>query len=162
MSENRLQVTSGNAKPKALELMAARLHVDPLKMLDTLKATVFKNASAEELLALTVVANEYDLNPFLKEIYAFPAKGGGICPVVSVDGWNKMLVRDPRFDGIEFEISEDSGDLISCTATVHVKGRSKPVKITEYFSECYRETEPWKKMPRRMLRNGRSSPARST
>lgn len=141
-------------KPGALAVMANRLSVDPAKLCDTLKATVFKGASNEELLALTVVANEYDLNPFLKEIYAFPAKGGGIVPIVSVDGWNKMLIRHPSFDGIEFEMTDDQeGNPHSCTATIHVKGRSHAVKITEYFSECFRSTDPWKNMPRRMLRN---------
>jgi phage recombination protein Bet len=141
-------------KPSALQAMAARLSVEPAKLLNTLKSTVFQKATDEEVMALTVVANEYDLNPFLKEIYAFPAKGGGIVPIVSVDGWNKMLIRQPNFDGIEFDFSEDAeGKLISCTATIHVKGRSHPVKITEYLAECKRNTEPWNNMPRRMLRN---------
>ncbi len=141
-------------KPKALEIMASRLAVDPAKLFDTLKATVFKNATNEELLALTVVANTYDLNPFLKEIYAFPAKGGGIVPIVSVDGWNKMLLRQPAFDGIEFECEHDeAGNLVSCTATIYVKDRSKPVKVTEYLAECKRNTDPWNNMPHRMLRN---------
>jgi phage recombination protein Bet len=141
-------------KPSALQAMAARLSVEPAKLLNTLKSTVFQKASDEEVMALTVVANEYDLNPFLKEIYAFPAKGGGIVPIVSVDGWNKMLIRQPDFDGIEFEFNEDSeGKLVSCTAIIHVKSRSHPVKITEYLNECKRNTEPWNSMPRRMLRN---------
>lgn len=141
-------------KPSALNIMAQRLSVDAAKLLETLKCTVFKNASNEELMALTVVANTYDLNPFLKEIYAFPAKGGGIVPIVSVDGWNKMLVRHPDFDGIEFEFAEvEDGSLYSCTATIYLKNRSHPVKITEYLAECKRNTDPWNNMPRRMLRN---------
>jgi phage recombination protein Bet len=142
------------AKPSALNLMAARLSVDPAKLLDTLKATVFKGANNEELLALVTVANEYGLNPFLKEIYAFPSKGGGIVPIVSVDGWNKMLIRQPDFDGIEFSFTDkEDGDPHACTATVHVKNRTHPMKITEYFDECRRNTDPWNNMPRRMLRN---------
>jgi phage recombination protein Bet len=141
-------------KPSAINLMASRLSVEPLKLFDTLKATVFQKATNEELLALVVVANEYGLNPFLKELYAFPAKGGGIVPIVSVDGWNKMLVRQPNFDGIEFDFAEtEQGELVSCTATIHVKNRSHPVKITEYMAECKRNTEPWNNMPHRMLRN---------
>lgn len=141
-------------KQSALMVMASRLACDPEKLLATLKSTVFRNATNEELMALTVVANAYDLNPFLKEIYAFPAKGGGIVPIVSVDGWNKMLIRHPDFDGIEFEMTErEDGTLYSCTATIHVKGRARPVKITEYYDECKRNTEPWNNMPRRMLRN---------
>ncbi len=141
-------------KPSALQLMAARLNVDPAKLHETMKQTVFKNATNEELLALTVVANEYDLNIFLKELYAFPAKGGGIVPVVSVDGWNKMLLRQKDFDGIEFVFDHDQeGNILTCTATIHVKGRSKPSVITEYFKECFRNTDNWKNMPHRMMRN---------
>lgn len=134
--------------------MAARLSVEPTKLFETLKSTVFQKATNEELLALVVVANEFGLNPFLKELYAFPAKGGGIVPIVSVDGWNKMLVREPNFDGIEFDFIEDEqGVPLSCTATIHVKNRAHPVKITEYLAECKRNTEPWNNMPHRMLRN---------
>ncbi len=134
--------------------MASRMSVEPTKLFETLKATVFQKATNEELLALVVVANAYNLNPFLKELYAFPAKGGGIVPIVSVDGWNKMLVNQPDFDGIEFEFADDdSGNLLSCTATIHVKNRSHPVKITEYMAECKRNTDPWNNMPHRMLRN---------
>lgn len=141
-------------KASALNLMAARMSVDPTKLFETLKATVFQKATNEELLALVVVANTYNLNPFLKELYAFPAKGGGIVPIVSVDGWNKMLVSQPDFDGIEFEFVEDENLVpISCTATIHVKNRSHPVKITEYMAECKRNTDPWNNMPHRMLRN---------
>jgi len=157
MSQTALAKTTpqaGAQKPSALAIMAARLSVEPAKLLATLKDTVFQKATDSELMALTVVANEYGLNPFLKEIYAFPAKGGGICPIVSVDGWNKMLVRHSEFDGIEFDFAEDSeGNLVSCTATVHLKNRSHPVKVTEYLSECKRNTDPWNNMPRRMLRN---------
>ena len=142
------------SKPSALALMASRLNVDQEKMLATLKGTVFQKATNEEMLALVVVANTYDLNPFLKELYAFPAKGGGIVPIVSVDGWNKMLIRQPDFDGIEFEfVDKEDGSPHSCTATVHVKNRSHAVKVTEYFDECKRNTDPWNNMPRRMLRN---------
>lgn len=130
------------------------MSVDPAKLFETLKATVFQKATHEELMALIVVANAYQLNPFTREIYAFPAKGGGIVPVVSVDGWNSMLIRQPDFDGIEFEFVEgDDGVPVSCTATIHVKNRSHPCRITEYYAECVRSTDPWKNMPHRMLRN---------
>lgn len=145
---------SQTSKPSALNLMASRLSCDPVKLLATLKATVFKGANDEEIMALVVVSNEYQLNPLLKEIYAFPAKGGGIVPIVSVDGWNKMLIRQPQFDGIEFQFEEDENrDPLTCTATVHVKDRKHPLKITEYFSECQRNTDNWKNMKHRMLRN---------
>jgi phage recombination protein Bet len=141
-------------KPSALVLMASRLSVEPEKMKQTLKDTVFKGASDSELLALVVIANEYGLNPLLREIYAFPAKGGGITPVVSIDGWISMVNRQPQLDGLEFEF-EDQGNNIpcSCTCTIYIKNRSHPVRVTEFYDECYRNTDPWKQMPRRMLRH---------
>lgn len=151
-----LQPTSQTiaAKPSALGVMASRLSVEPNKLLETLKATVFKNATNEEMLALVVVANEYKLNPLLKEMYAFPAKGGGIVPVVGVDGWTKIVNRQETFDGVEFAWQwEDDGKPVACTCTMHVKGRAKPVVVTEFLEECARPTDPWKNMPRRMLRH---------
>lgn len=161
MNPNRApQTTNQNtqvattAKVSAMNLMASRLHCEPDKLLATLKATMFKNATNEEMLALVVVANTYGLDVLCKELYAFPAKGGGIVPVVSVDGWLKLLIRQPDYDGIDFEMVDGNDGLpYSCTATVYVKNRSRPVKITEYYDECKRNTEPWNNMPRRMLRN---------
>lgn len=137
----------------ALALMAGKYNVEPSKLLETLKNTVFRGATNDELLALVVVSNEYGLNPLTKEIYAFPAKGGGIVPVVSIDGWIRMMNDHPQFDGIdyEFEHTED-GKLISCTSMIYRKDRSHPTRVTEYLMECRRNTEPWK-MERRMLRH---------
>lgn len=134
--------------------MAARFNVEPTKLLSTLKNTVFKGANDDECMALLIVANEYNLNPFRKEIYAFPAKGGGITPVVGIDGWARMMNERPNFDGIEFEMEFDNENQpVSCTSIIHLKDRSKPVKITEYYDECFRGTDNWKNMPRRMLRH---------
>jgi phage recombination protein Bet len=138
----------------ALSLMAQRLNVDPTKLLETLKKTVFKEASNEELMALVVVANQYGLNPFTKEIYGFKGRGGGIVPVVGVDGWSRLMNSASNFDGIEFEWeTSEAGKPVSCTAIIWLKNRSRPVKVTEFYAECYRDSEPWKLMPFRMLRH---------
>lgn len=152
---NNTQLAEVNTQTKtsALATMAGRLSVDPNKLLDTLKATCFKGASNEEMLALVAVSNRYGLDPLTKQIYAFPSKGG-ITPVVSVDGWLHILNSQPQFDGIEF-LFEDGpdGKPASVTAVVYRKDRTRPTKVTEYFAECYRQTEPWKQFPRRMLRH---------
>jgi phage recombination protein Bet len=141
-------------KQSALVVMARQLSVEPQKLLQTLKDTVFKGASDSELLTLVVVSNTYGLNPLLKEIYAFPAKGGGIVPVVSIDGWISMVNRQPQLDGLEFEFDSDAnGKPISCTCVIYIKDRSHPVRVTEFYEECFRATEPWRQMPRRMLRH---------
>lgn len=148
-----LATTSAAPRVSALAVMASRLNVEPNKLHITLKATVFKNATDEELLALVVVANEYKLNPLTKEIYAFPAKGGGIVPVVSVDGWVSMVNDHPQMDGMEFETHrDDDGKLHSITCSIWRKDRSRPIKVTEILSECRRATDPWK-MENRMLRH---------
>ena len=140
-------------KTNALTLMAQRLSVDPDKLMNTLKATVFKGATNEELLTLVAVSQKYNLDPLTRQIFGFPSKGG-IQPVVSVDGWLHILNSQPQFDGMEFEYADDAqGKPVSCTAIVHRKDRSHPTKVTEYFSECSRNTEPWKQFPRRMLRH---------
>lgn len=156
MSNNQTKhMTPALTSPRAsaLAIMAEKYSVEPQKLLDTLKSTVFKGATNEELLALVVVANQYRLNPLTKEIYAFPAKGGGIQPVVSVDGWLRMMNDHPQFDGIEHRDEHDGdGNLISCTAIIHRKDRGHPTIVTEYLAECQRGTEPWK-MKHRMLRH---------
>lgn len=140
-------------KQSALAVMASRFNVEPTRLLETLKGTLMPKATNEEMLSFVVVANQYGLNPFTREIYAFPARNGGIQPVVSVDGWIKMMNSHPSFDGIQFTTEDKDGKPWSVTATIHVKDRAHPVEVTEYFSECSRNTEPWKVNPRRMLRH---------
>ena len=152
MAINQLAKTSPGIG--ALAVMASRFNVEPGKLLNTLKATVFKEArNDEEMMALCIVSNEYGLNPLIKEIYAFPAKGGGIVPVVSIDGWIRIINSHPQMDGLDFEMKEDDkGDPISCTAIIYRKDRTRPIRITEYLNECQRNTDPWK-MKHRMLRH---------
>lgn len=143
-------------RPKHLEVMAARLQTDPAALYQTLKATVFRGANDNEFLSLLVVANQYDLNPIMKQIYAFPQKGGGIVPIVSVDGWIQIINRQDQLDGIEFAWEwTDKGLSMphSCTCLIYHKNRSHPTAVTEYYEECVRNSEPWKTMKCRMLRH---------
>lgn len=85
--------------------LATRLDMgDGSGLVETLKATAFKGqVSDAQMTALMVVANQYGLNPWTKEIYAFPDKNNGIVPVVGVDGWSRIMNEHPQFDGMEFE-----------------------------------------------------------
>lgn len=120
----------------------------------TVRATCgLPKASPEEFAAFLIVAKEYNLNPLTKEIYAFPGRGGGIVPIVSIDGWVNLVNSHRACDGFEFEMDHDAeGKLVSCTCRMFRKDRSHPVAVTEYLSECIRGTEPWK-MQHRMLRH---------
>jgi phage recombination protein Bet len=112
------------------------------------------NVTREEFAAFLMVAREHGLNPILRQIYAFPKKGGGIVPIVSIDGWMHILNSHPKFDGMDFEEKNDgaSGELLSTTCTIYRKDRAHPIRVTEYYDECKRGTEPWK-MKHRMLRH---------
>lgn len=124
---------------------------DGTGLIETLKATAFKSqisVSDDQMTALMVVANQYGLNPWTKEIYAFPDKGG-IVPIVGVDGWARIINSHSQFDGMDFEQDADS-----CTCIIHRKDRGHPIKVTEWMSECRRENAtPWKSHPKRMLRH---------
>lgn len=137
--------------------MAANYGLERGKFLDTLKKTIFPSdrvATNEQIAAFLVVANKYGLNPFTKEIYAFPGKGGGITPIVSIDGWLSLINRQPDLDGVEFvDRLDDSGKLLAVTAKVYRKSRAHATEVTEYMSECARNTDPWKQYPARMLRH---------
>lgn len=146
--------TDSTDKKSLIRAMASKYGVDEDKMMVTLKATAFKQSgstviSNEQMMALLIVANQYNLNPWTKEIYAFPDKGGGIVPVVGVDGWARIINDNPNVDGVTFEQDETS-----CTCRIYRKDRNFPTQITEYLSECKRENvQPWKTHPRRMLRH---------
>ncbi len=137
------------ARVSVMNALAAKLECDPQKLMPMLKKTAFATCRTdEEFMAMCMVANTYNLNPILKEIYAFPGKGGNVMPIVGVDGWIKLMNSNPAFDGIDFEEGEDY-----CTATIYRKDRAHPIKATEWLAECMGTTEPWKRWPRRMLRH---------
>ena len=120
------------------------------ELVSTLKATAFKgNVSDAQMTALMLVSGQYGLNPFTKEIYAFPDRNNGIVPVVGVDGWSRIINSHQQFDGMDFEQDNES-----CTCIIYRKDRSHPIKVTEWMSECKRDgVGPWKSHPKRMLRH---------
>lgn len=153
--------------------LAAKLDMgaDGSDLIETLKATAFKGeVTNAQMTALMVVANQYGLNPWTKEIYAFPDKNNGIVPVVGVDGWARIINDNPQFDGMDFAQSDemvrmpgansDAPAWIECA--MYRKDRTRPVIIREYLDEVYREPfkgkfgpviGPWQTHPKRFLRH---------
>jgi phage recombination protein Bet len=139
------------SEPKKISLIAkvgARFSIDGAVLQKTLSETVFKGASESQQVTLLIVADQYGLNPFTKEIYAFPSRGGGIVPIVGIDGWLRIINSHPQFDGIETDQDDES-----CTCKIFRKDRTHPTVITEYLKECQRNTDPWSVSPKRMLRH---------
>jgi phage recombination protein Bet len=153
---NNVQPIEQVQERSLLRTMAHRYEMEPAAFHKTLTATIIPGgkASNEQLAAFLVVAQQYNLNPFTREIYAFPAKGGGIQPIVGIDGWLKLANANPKFDGLTYrEHLTGEGELVAITAQVYRKDREHPVEVTEYMAECKRNTDPWQKWPRRMLRH---------
>ena len=111
-------------------------------------------ATNAELAIVTGVCATYGLNPLVKECAAF-VSGGKLSVVVMVDGWYKLVNRRPEFDGVEFDDKfDDKGNLASITCRMFIKGRERPVCVTEYMSECKDpKSSVWTKWPARMLRH---------
>lgn len=143
------------ARPSLIVAMAGQYQMDPAQFAKTVRATCMPGtASDEEFAAFLMVAKQYDLNPVTREIYAFPKKGGGIQPIVGIDGWMNLINSHPACDGMEFKDDFDAkGALVSITAMIHRKDRKHATMVTEYMAECRRPTEPWTKWPARMLRH---------
>lgn len=159
----------------ALANFAEKFSIDPQEMENTLKTTVFKQSgdkpiTNEQMVMLMVVADQYNLNPFTKEIYAFPDKQGGVVPVVGVDGWSRLINSNKFFNGMEFRQSEAmlkiDGDAKNCPEWMEVvfyrKDRDHPVVVREYLDEVYRPgfkkgnytvAGPWQSHTKRMLRH---------
>ena len=111
-------------------------------------------ASNAELAVITGVCATYGLNPLVKECAAF-ISGGKLQIVVMIDGWYKLVNRQPDYDGVEFEDHfSDKGDLVSTTCKMYLKTRGRPVCVTEYLAECRDpKSSVWQKWPARMLRH---------
>lgn len=142
--------------------IAGKFGVDSDKLLSTLKATAFRQApksgqppqevSNEQMMSLLVVADQYGLNPFTREIFAF-SSNGGIVPIVSVDGWIRIINERPELTSISFEYAPDDSEDVWIECTIKRSDRDEPVRVREYLAECRRDTNQWKDMPRRMLRH---------
>lgn len=161
-----------NKGPTLIEKIAERYGVEANKLLVTLKSTAFRGKEPptnEEMMALLIVANEYGLNPFTKEIYAFPDKHKGIVPVVGVDGWSRICNEHPQYDGLGFNYSDDIAKpdgAQKCPewieAVIYRKDRTHPLIVREYLDECYRPpfekngnkiNGPWQTHTKRFLRH---------
>lgn len=160
-------------KMDAVSSLARLIQVDPLELKKTLKATVikgmkqdnntYKEITDEEFVAFVAVCNAYKLNPLTKEIYAYPdTKSKGIVPVVSTDGWNKLMTTHPEYEGHEYRESEkiakpEGGK--PCPEWMEIiitKKNGSKVIVREYLDECFRTltySNPWQTHTKRMLRH---------
>lgn len=153
-------------KKTAIQEIANRLQVSPDVLEKTLKATIIKGknrpATNEEFVSFIIVANQYALNPLTKEIYAFPDKNGGIIPILSTDGWNKLMTSNGSYKAHYYKESDNRVTMKSAKPCpewmeIHIiKKDDSEVVIREYLDECFRDlnyANPWQSHTKRMLRH---------
>lgn len=150
---------TAEGKLSVLNDLGLRFRVEPAKLLKIVRETCFavpKGESPftdEELFLGLSLARKYELDPFAKEVYLFRGKGGKVSPIIGLDGWVTMANRQPAYDGCELEPVENAkGELKAYRCTIYRKDRERPTVIEEELAECRRDTDPWRTMPRRMLR----------
>jgi len=145
------------------------------EMIDTIKATVAKDATNEELYMFLNISSMYDLNPFMKEIWFAKTEKGQPMIMTSRDGYRKLAMRDKRFvkchsatvhENDEFETEMNMGDIVSIKHKFSQKDRGQLVGAYAYlkttdgedlyvyvnFREYDRRNNIWKKYPSAMIR----------
>lgn len=144
----------GITSTKLVIKMAAAQDLDPDVYASTVMKSCFSGETTpEQFTAFLMIAREHGLNPITREIYAFASRGK-VMPIVSIDGWLKIINEHSQFDGMQFvDDVDDEGGLIAVTCKIYRKDRKHPTEVTEYLQECQMPTEPWKKWPARMLRH---------
>jgi phage recombination protein Bet len=140
---------------------------------DVVKATCFKGQAAQratnaQMMMFLSVAKMYGLNPFMREIFAFPDKNNGITPIVGVDGFIALAMKNTRYIGHDYVYAEKLVSMpgtkdgqgkqipewIECHVLVRSSEGPRTVKAREYFDECYNPSAgPWNSHPRRQLRH---------
>jgi len=134
---------------------AATRHMEKEALVATLMKTIAPNdATMEDLIGFLQIAHRFDLDPWAKEIFLIKNKGR-VSTYVSVDGYARIVNREPQYDGCDFTYDQDdNGRIIACTCSMYRKDRARPTVVTEFYDECAMpNSEAWKRSPGRMLRH---------
>ena len=149
---------SDKSRVSLIENFAQSYNIDPKKVLDTLIKVVFKpkvnkdngvveNVDETALMSFLLVCQRYSLDPFRKEIIPFKDKSNNTyMPVVTIDGWLKVITSHSQCDGFQFEFSDEKIKFDGlnrevsawCKCTMYRKDWKMPVPIQEFSANCYR------------------------
>ena len=173
MSENQVQVSPksaasasmNNAATSLIARMAEKLQVDAGKLWATLTKTCFKPDNQgriftnEEVMYVLMVAEQLGINPLRRELWAFRGKDGSIQPIVSIDGWKAIMLRQPNFDGYQVKYSDTTVKIDGlgtvpewAECTIWLKNVTHPTVERVFMQEVYVPRSPvWNKSPRLML-----------
>ena len=147
----------------------------PPELINTIKNTVAKGATNEELQLFMQTARMYNLNPFLKEIWFVKNKDGSCMTMTSRDGYLKIAKQNPNFkkcqsmvvyenDTFEIEMNmgeilnihhkfsqNDRGKIIGAYAILKTHSNDNLVCYCD-FKEYNKNNNVWRKYPSAMIR----------
>lgn len=143
------------------------LDLNSAEIVKTIRDTVAKEANETEFALFMLRARATGLNPLANEIWFVKTKGytsrdgrqveGKMQIMIGINGYLVRADRRSEFDGMDVDSAFDKdGKLMSSTAKVYRKDRSRPHVATVFFSEYYRpgfsgKDSTWDKMPVTML-----------
>ena len=101
------------------------------------------------------LANKYQLDPLSDEIALLQNQDQIYQPLITIDGWSKLINNHPQYTGMSLR---DSAELIDgipawMECTIYRNDRILPIVIKEYLEEVRTDHPSWQQMPRRMLRH---------
>lgn len=153
-----VEAVSHSRDPRKLsDIVAENLHVDADKLWEVIRNNViswnkeYEDApSNAEIMQVMTVMHKYQLDPFIKQIYAFRHKNR-LQITVAMDGWVAIANRNPDYEGVEYEFPEmaemiERGDKMCwpwVKATCHVRGR-KPTVVYAFLDEWWVPGKPGK------------------
>jgi len=104
---------------------------------------------------ILTAAKRLKLNPVLGQISWELNREGGYEIFIPIDGWIAMIHREPSFEGISFNQSNEieNGIPVWMECTIYRSNLTHPMTVREYYVEVRGDHPVWQKMPRRMLRH---------
>lgn len=143
-------------KPKILETLilnaAKTLEIDPQEIN---KWITERSVPQCLLIPILLTSQRLRLNPLLGQITWELNEKNYWEVFIPVDGWITMIHREPSFQGITFNESNqtENGIPIWMECSIYRSDLIHPITVREYFIELKTEHPMWAKMPRRMLRH---------
>lgn len=133
-----------------MENLPAKIDYNSQKMLETLKNTVAKDATAEELTMFIEHCKGTGLNPFKREIWFIKTKVG-VQIMTGINGFYAIANSHPQYDGCETEVIEEGNRIIKAVCKVFRKDRSRPTIAEAYWDEYAKNFGNWNVMRRVMI-----------
>lgn len=110
-----------------------------------------KDATLLEIKMFIKICQHQNLNPFLREVYLLKYGNSKASIVTGKETFLKRASKNPRYQGFTCSV-DGSGNDITATCKVYVKGFIVPVEVTVHYSEYSGPSPLWKNKPKTMLR----------